>query len=101
MTMSTTYTPRLHYDLSEYYDTNGLRRKDLDLSDDSGYITISAVSDDGREVEIMTNSKGQGEFREVSPGNIRQFAGTCQFSLPYTAGGARKMLQRQWNEEYR
>lgn len=75
---------RLHYDFSEYDDDYPISR----------LITVSARDDDGFEVSITTNRRGEGLWEwDSCDHSYRQVLGTCQYRLPGSKQGIRRELR--------
>lgn len=73
----------------------------LDGGSSNDYIEISCHDDAGRETSIITNRVGNGLFVWSDRDRCyRQVRGTCQFHLPTSASGKRKLLRRWWEAEH-
>lgn len=90
-TTATARTVRLSYDLA------GLRElRENHWRPCGQWITISATAPDGTAVTITTNGGGEGEF---SDDGLRQYTGTCQFSIcGWSDRKARTELRRRYEE---
>lgn len=77
--------------------TYDLKNFDLLGSDDCPNLVEFSVSDGIDTLTFYTNKKGEGLFTKLG-NEYRQHLGTCQFRLPQTKGGARKMLKRRFPE---
>ena len=84
-------TTRLTYNLS------GLRELRANNWQPCGsWITLTATDPAGASVSIVTNGGGEGEFSEDY---LRQYAGTCQFSIcGWSDQRARRELRRRYEE---
>ena len=91
LTTAITRPVRLSYDLA------GLRELRANNWRPCGqWITISATAPDGTAVTITTNGGGEGEF---SDDYLRQYTGTCQFSIcGWSDDRARRELRRRYEE---
>lgn len=90
-TTATARTVRLSYDLA------GLRElRENHWRPCGQWITISATAPDGTAVTITTNGGGEGEF---SDDGLRQYMGTCQFSIcGWSDDRARRELRIRYEE---
>lgn len=87
----TTATTRLHYELSDLRD---LRANNWQPC--GQWITIAATDDAGNRISITTNGGGEGEF---SDDYLRQYTGTCQFSIcGWSDDRARRELRRRYED---
>lgn len=77
--------------------TYDLKNFDLLGSDDCPNLVEFSVSDGIDTLTFYTNKQGEGLFTKLG-NEYRQCLGTCQFRLPQTKGGARKMLKRRFPE---
>jgi len=89
--MTSSTATRLHYDLA---DLRALRANNWQPV--GQWITISCTDDSGRSMTITTNGGGEGEF---SDDYLRQYTGTCQFSIcGWSDDRARRELRRRYEE---
>ena len=79
------------------YDLTGLRELRANNWQPCGsWITLTATDPAGVSVSIVTNGGGEGEF---SGDYLRQYAGTCQFSIcGWSDQRARRELRRRYEE---
>lgn len=91
LTTATTRPVRLSYDLA------GLRELRANNWQPVGqWITIACADDAGNRMTITTNGGGEGEF---SDDYLRQYTGTCQFSIcGWSDRRARTELRRRYEE---
>lgn len=76
------------------YDLNNFNL--LGTSDCPERVRFS-VSDGTDTLTFYTNKQGEGLFTKIGNG-YSQRLGTCQFRLPQTKSGARRMLKRMFDE---
>lgn len=90
--LSTASRPvRLRYDLSQLHEL-----RESGWNTHGGFITIAATGPDGSRVSLTTNCVGEGEFSEDG---LRQFMGTCQFSIyGWSDRRARAELRKRFEE---
>ena len=90
--LSTASRPvRLRYDLSQLHEL-----RESGWNTHGGFITIAATGPDGSRVSLTTNCVGEGEFSEDG---LRQFMGTCQFSIHgWSDRRARAELRERYEE---
>ena len=91
MTATQTAAARLHYDLADLRElrANGWRPC-------GQWITIACADDAGNRMTITTNGAGEGEF---SDDYLRQYVGTCQFSIcGWSDARARRELRRRYED---
>ena len=90
--LSTASRPvRLRYDLSQLHEL-----RESGWNTHGGFITIAATGPDGSRVSLTTNCVGEGEFSEDG---LRQFMGTCQFSIyGWSDRRARAELRERYEE---
>lgn len=82
---------RLSYNLS---DLRALRANNWQPC--GQWITISAQDAAGNRISVTTNGAGEGEFSEDY---LRQYAGTCQFSIcGWSDDRARRELRRRYDD---
>lgn len=90
-TIDTARPIRLRYDLSQLHEL-----RESGWNTHGGFITISATGPDGSRVSLTTNCVGEGEFSEDG---LRQFMGTCQFSIyGWSDRRARAELRERYEE---
>ena len=71
-------------------------RRDSGWNTHGGFVTIAATAPDGSRVSITTNCVGDGEFSEDG---LRQYTGTCQFSIRgWSDRRARAELRERYEE---
>jgi hypothetical protein len=82
------------------YNYFGLEAYDLDRSERPYYCEFAVQNRETGEwiVDFYTNKSLEGMFIEIADGTHRQIRGTCQFSMPSSKQGARRLL-RQMAEE--
>lgn len=74
-----------------------LKNFDLLGTSDCPNLVEFSVSDGIDTLTFYTNKQGEGLFTKHG-NDYRQCLGTCQFRLPQTKSGARKMLKRKFPE---
>lgn len=74
-----------------------LKNYDLLNTPDSPELVEFSVSDGIDTLTFYTNRRGEGLFAKHGNG-YRQCLGTCQFRLPQTKSGTRRMLKRKFYE---